>query len=477
MQKKKGVSLIVLVITIIVMIILASTIMVSLSNTGILDKAEQAVEKSNLQEIKNMVALKWAELYGKDEITIKSEILKMLTDAKIDVTKYKLDVTSTGASITPGASWVVSIVDGVPIPKGFAMSPLETERKKDKGFVIYELAPNEKAIPSNETYRTTISTRNQYVWVPVDDFSKFVRQNFGQSYKMSNVLGTAYNDVGQNYWEVVLDTKTNMPSATQNSKYVTAKTLAEVQEMYESVKTYGGFYIARYEAGLDVGNHRTTDDGKITTPVYSAHGKAPYNYVRWAKNMSDETGGAVEISRSIYPKTNTNYGVVSTLTYGVQWDRTLAWWLETKPYNATGDVMITTEASLNVSRNYGNYLSNRITQLDSFAQYLLYSGGKLATTYAPVGPEKSLTEAWLLTTGATAEAEINNIYDMAGNLLEWTMEGNNAAAGGINYHVLRGGHYNNNGTADPVTYRSNNFGNENYGAAHYGFRPSLYIKK
>ena len=48
-----------------------------------------------------------------------------------------------------------------------------------------------------------------------------------------------------------------------------------------------------------------------------------------SETMTVETGGAVEVARSLYTKTDSNYGVVSTLTYGVQWDATLQWWKDT----------------------------------------------------------------------------------------------------------------------------------------------------
>ena len=46
MKKKQGISLIVLVITIIVMIILAASVVLTLSNSGIINKANEAVEKT-----------------------------------------------------------------------------------------------------------------------------------------------------------------------------------------------------------------------------------------------------------------------------------------------------------------------------------------------------------------------------------------------------------------------------------------------
>ena len=54
MQKKKGISLIVLVITIIVMIILAGSIILTLSNSGIINKANEAVGSTNEAQIQEM---------------------------------------------------------------------------------------------------------------------------------------------------------------------------------------------------------------------------------------------------------------------------------------------------------------------------------------------------------------------------------------------------------------------------------------
>ena len=67
---------------------------------------------------------------------------------------------------------------------------------------------------------------------------------------------------------------------------------------------------------------------------------------------------------------------------------------------------------------------------------------------------------WLLTTGAYKKANVYNIYDMAGNLGEMTMEGHSDLK-----QVVRGRFL--------VT------GRECYGPGEFsvvGFRPSLYIK-
>ena len=54
---KKGISLIVLIITIIVMIIIAGAVIISLNDSDIIDRAEEAVEKHNESELKNTVSV------------------------------------------------------------------------------------------------------------------------------------------------------------------------------------------------------------------------------------------------------------------------------------------------------------------------------------------------------------------------------------------------------------------------------------
>ena len=477
---KQGVSLIVLVITIIVMIILAGVIILTLNNSGIIDQAQNAVDKTNLKEVQTLASLKWAEAYMDGNTTqseLETEVLKRLNEEKIDLTPYEITVTDEGVKVALKGNtvaipetWkanVIDIVDTVPIPKGFVASSATGENTKNGGLVIYE---GTEAV-TDANVEDAKRTRNQYVWVPVEDFSKFIRQNFGYSYTISNTLGT-------NYWEVVLDTTTNIPLSTQSTRYVTSTTLTEVQAMYESVKEYTGFYIARYEAGIDAqrtakGNATDLPGIKEGTTVYSVMGKIPYTYISWGTSMSNDTNGAVEVARSIYTKTNTNYGVVSTLTYGAQWDRTLAWWVEVGAQNATKTVTITSNDNLNNSTNYGNYSDHVIAagDLNDDAKYAVYSSGSLGTyqTATPSSTKASGTK-WALTTGALKAANVNNICDMAGNMWEWTMEGHSGLS-----HIIRSSYFDLSGDSDPVRTRSVS---EPYEAKfHIGFRPSLYIKK
>ena len=71
-------------------------------------------------------------------------------------------------------------------------------------------------------------------------------------------------------------------------------------------------------------------------------------------------------------------------------------------------------------------------------------------------------------TGSVATDVSKNIYDLAGNCWEWTME-----AYGTFYRVARGGY---NGGANPVSYRSSHFNNPPLNDDYISFRPTLYIK-
>ena len=57
MKKKNAISLIVLVITIIVMAILAATVIITLSNTNIISEANNAVKKTEAQQVEEMKLL------------------------------------------------------------------------------------------------------------------------------------------------------------------------------------------------------------------------------------------------------------------------------------------------------------------------------------------------------------------------------------------------------------------------------------
>ena len=102
MQRKKGISLIVLVITIIVMIILAGAIILSLNNAGIIGKASEAVEKTNLKQVQTLAQLKWSEAYLRDEKQLwqlKKAVREGLTAEGINIEEYDIKITTKGTTV------------------------------------------------------------------------------------------------------------------------------------------------------------------------------------------------------------------------------------------------------------------------------------------------------------------------------------------------------------------------------------------
>ncbi|MCI9001190.1 MAG: SUMF1/EgtB/PvdO family nonheme iron enzyme, partial [Clostridia bacterium] len=84
------------------------------------------------------------------------------------------------------------------------------------------------------------------------------------------------------------------------------------------------------------------------------------------------------------------------------------------------------------------------------------------------------------TTGASRQTEKYHIYDVAGNLWEWTDEASLYKAGSasetnVQYRVLRGGGYMDSSATYPVCYR---YGPNvvSHTGLDVGFRVVLYIK-
>ena len=108
MKNKKGISLIVLVITIIVMVILAASVVLTLSNSGIINKANEAVEKTNIKEVEQLASIVWAEEFmaGKRGDTLKEAVLEKLKDY---VNKYNFEVTDSGIKVTEKGAVVAGL--------------------------------------------------------------------------------------------------------------------------------------------------------------------------------------------------------------------------------------------------------------------------------------------------------------------------------------------------------------------------------
>ncbi len=98
---KKGISLIVLVITIIVMIILAASVVITLSNTGIINRASHAVDLTNESQVQDLAALIWADAYMNNlrGTALETKVKNKLKEQGIEDDNWNITVTDTGISV------------------------------------------------------------------------------------------------------------------------------------------------------------------------------------------------------------------------------------------------------------------------------------------------------------------------------------------------------------------------------------------
>ena len=159
-----------------------------------------------------------------------------------------------------------------------------------------------------------------------------------------------------------------------------------------------------------------------------------YNYVIWGNSMADATGGAVQLAKDF--DTARGYkSVTSTLIYGVQWDAIMSW---IDPNYKTGNCA--EDSFVRDSTGRGNY------------------------------DEDENTNPWrdsLTVTGASEKYAVKNIYDLAGNVDEWTMESLE------NYRVSRGSNFDLSGAMYPASSRRTD--SVSYVSRTFSFRVALYL--
>ena len=380
-KNSRGITLIALVVTITVLIILATvSINTVLGDNGIIKRAQKARDSySNSQK-------------SEDEqmAVLANEMAEYDTNGGSSGGGSDTPTNPTaGTTVAKPGTWtssqVTPIADGnggtVPLPSGFYYVGGDIST----GLVISDKQGDTMSASG-------VDMGNQFVWIPVASEADLERTEFDTTTGQPTTgLSTSYTEPSASGY------------STEKSEYNTMKT---------QVLKYGGFYIGRFEAGVNSTTLRT----KVTTTqtVVCKKGVAPYNYVPWGKSINDASemsgkSGAVYLAKNFASQHNYT-SVTSTLTYGCQWDAMCRY---------IGDAQRTT-------------------------------------------PRKSALEL----TGSVSTDVSKNIYDLAGSCYEWTME-----AGSTGDRVIRGGNYDH---AYPVSRRDKHFPTN--GNDVDSFRPTLYIK-
>ena len=323
----------------------------------------------------------------------------------------------------------VTSSDGVdvPVPTGYTASSASDENSVNGGFVIYG---GTEAVTDSNKWKAQCN-RNQYVWIPIADVSDMYwrDQTTGKKY------GTTYTFTSSSYSKSSSNKREPQTTSydiqsTYLTKYLNGMSredfLMEIDfdKMLNSVATYGGYYIGRYETG----------DLSQAIPVI--------------KRMNEDIGDKTWYTmwKKARKLSGTSVGV--QMIWGIQWDETLKWLID------TGEKTYAEIAS--DSTSWGNYYRNSFT-------YYTNTSKSTAT--------KAANNETRIPSGAYEGANANNVFDLAGNVFDWTLESDGSGSG--SYRYLRGGGYYSYGVFPAADRGSNNPG----GSSNlFGLRCALCIK-
>ncbi len=441
-EEEKGITLVALVVTIVVLLILAGvSINLVLGNNGIIAKAKDAETKS-------------AEASQND--------LKGMNGLVSEMEGALAGNGSTGSGSGNGGAGGSGADTKVPAEATAETAPYfpdNTFTKKegtiDTGLVIQDASGNEYVwvvVPrTTAVYATTGLGKTTFTDADYTSIENDLKE-YTKTYRGSTsfITDTWYADDKNEGW-------------LSETEYKTLK-----NSMLKSVYENGGFYVGRYEAGI--GTNRTSIEaqvnGKYPVPTTAPVTKAdayPYTYVTrtQAQNLAS----------------NVNSGTkTSSLMFGVQWDLVLAF------MHNKGNIEDSTLTSN--STTIGNYynstfdlnrgkyaqcgqLGNTWKNFDSALDSIVVSNettGKMKKT-----EQNSYQNGILLTTGGTEQSKVMNIYDIAGNVYEWTLE---KTPNTYEPCVTRGGLFNDTGSYRPAAEH----GGSSSGHSFYsiGFRVSIF---
>ena len=428
LKSKKGITLVALVVTTVVLLILAgASINLVLGDNGIIDKAKEAQRKS-------------AEATQNDLIGM-NELAQQLGE------KINGSAGSGSGNGGAGGSGAGTKVPAEATAETAPYFPDNTFTKKegtiDTGLVIKDASGNEYVwvvVPrTTAVYKTTGLGKTTFTdadYTSIENDLKEYTKTYRGSISYSDVYYPDDKNVG---WFADATAYNNLKNS-----------------MLKSVYENGGFYVGRYEAGIDTtaGTNRTSNtdknsNGKYTMPSTTPVSRAdayPYTWVTrtQAQNLAS----------------NVNSGTkTSSLMFGVQWDLVLAF------MHNKGNIADSTLTSN--STTMGNYKVNLWTIKNANAKYSTNIGSTF--TACPNPFKKESYSSILLTTGADSSFSVQNIYDIAGNVWEWTLE---KTSNTNNPCADRGGFFIGTGSDYPAAGRYDD--SADVSSKVIGFRVSLF---
>ena len=429
-KNQRGITLVALVVTIVVLLILAGVSINSvLGDNGIIAKAKEAQRKSAEASQNDLIGMN--ELAQQLEEQINGSAggsgagTKVPAEATAETAPYFPDNTFTKKEGTIDAGLVI--------------------QDANENEYVWVVVPRTTAVYAKTGLGKTTFTDADYTSIEND------LKEYTKTYRGS----TSYSDT------YVADDK-NVGWFADETAYNNLK-----KSMLKSVYENGGFYVGRYEAGI--GTNRTGIEaqvnGKYPVPTTAPVSKAdayPYTYVTrtQAQNLASKVNSGTK---------------TSSLMFGVQWDLVLAFMSKDTAKITSTDVLTKNSTTI------GNYYDSTF-QLSQTGKYATYSNWTLSSTWNPSttattdfvdSSKNKLAQSdgngILVTTGTSEKNKVMNIYDIAGNVWEWTLENTSYTD---NPCARRGGRYIGTGSNSPASSRDNVITTDR--GTTIGFRVSLW---
>ena len=474
LKTNKGITLIALVITIIVLLILAGVTIATLTgDNGILTKAQNAKTQNDKATVKEKVDLAIAaslDETGKislEQLKTNLNNVDGINPIKEDLTdsSFPLEVTVDGTKVTIKKDSNGKYSTSVGESTGSSGGGQEEEQISDHSKVVVptitatgNLAnkPNIKEvrqgnIPIPQGYNYIKGDKiggavitdaasgkekegNEFVWVPVDTLSNMAVPTSGtDANRNTNYRGVLYNwntdATGNTAYDWSADStsyrepaNSSSDSTSKNSSWTSTLYQEEYNKMIKSVSQYGGFYVGRYEMSLN----SETKNAESKYGATSANAKDTdtnqwYGLYNKAKTYAPE--------KNSDNTENASQKVVSSMIWGSQYDAMLKW------MKGNG-IEVTSKQPTDLSIGATSKNTTRVT------------GG--ANSGQSVSKDK-----------------LSNIYDILGNSLEWTQEADDTS-----YRVSRGGYYY---ESDAPSFRDAIY-HPTSPSSDLGSRLTLYIK-
>ena len=396
-----------MVVTIVVLLILAGvSISLILDNNGIIKKSKdarreyrqaQTNEQEDLSNLSDMIDEATAEPTPKVNVNTKAG-----DNSTINGKKGNSNNPTIPKNYIPIDTATSTWGDGSTAPSQDSVKHglvIKDEKNNEWVWVpvdsatlatMYEKSSDEKTL-CGTTGETAVKTKlySKSITIGKDSNTKTITRTMPgttSSFREPDLVvgddGASY-DAKEEYYKTILgfDSKEKMAETF----------VSDYNEMIESIKTYGGFYIGRYElseAGVQKNQPTLTN-----TNWYNLYKKCK------SLNASDK--------------------VETRMIWGCQWDVTMNWLISSGAK--------TSDEVNKDSSSWGNYEGTSVKADDG-------------TTEIKASENRNV-----LNTGITTFTMANNIYDLAGNCEEWTQE-----AYGTVYRALRGGNYSGYGALKPA---------------------------